>query len=170
MQRLQSYEQPEPVYDNNAYTITSSFDGEHFHMYTTHPTKPTNPRGRPEYHMNQLRSFAMTGSAESFRQGATVYRNGRDWTKKKRDEFIEAANRRVTSLPQNMSFKSSDYSEPSTSTNRAAALESDTSANKLALDHETITRRSSKRPKGGQPERNDREYRSGRRDRPQRRG
>lgn len=160
IQRLQSYERPEPVYDNNAYTITSTFDGEHLHMYATHSTQPTNPEDPPEYHMNQLRSFAMTDTAESFRQGATAYRNGRDWAKKKRDEFIEAANGRVTSLPQNMSFESSDYSEPSTSTNRAAALESDTSANKFTLDHETITRRSSKRPKGGQPERNDREYRS----------
>lgn len=50
------------------------------------------------------------------------------------DEFIEAANRRATSPPQEMPFESSGYSEPSTSTNRATAPESDTPADELALD------------------------------------
>jgi hypothetical protein len=100
MQHLQSYEQPEPVYENNANTIISAFDGDFLQMYTTHPTEPTNPGGKPEYHMNRLRSWAMTGNPETFRQGATAYRNARDWAKERRDEFIEAANGRATSLPQ----------------------------------------------------------------------
>jgi hypothetical protein len=169
MQHLQSYGEPEPVYDNNAYTITSTFDGEHLHMYTTHPTQPANPGDPPEYHMNQLNGWTVTGNSEAFRQGATAYRNARDWAKEKRDEFIETANGRVTNLPQDMSFESSGYSEPSTSTNRAIVLESDTSADELALDHETTTpQRSGKRLRRGEPERYRREYRSGRRGRPMR--
>ncbi|KAL9105853.1 MAG: hypothetical protein Q9227_009016 [Pyrenula ochraceoflavens] len=111
MQRLQSYEQPEPVYDNNAYTITSTFDGEHLHMYTTHPTASTSPGGQPAYHMNQVNSWGMTGNVETFRQGATAYRNMRDWAKKQRDDFIGAANEGAANLPENASVEFSGYSE-----------------------------------------------------------
>lgn len=34
----------------------------------------------------------MTNSAESLRQGATAYRDIRDWTKEQRDEAIRLAN------------------------------------------------------------------------------
>jgi hypothetical protein len=68
----------------------------------------------------------------------------------------------VTGLPQDMSFESSGYSEPSTSTNRATAPESDTSADELALDDGLMTRRSGKRLKR-ERERKYREDRSGRR-------
>lgn len=37
----------------------------------------------------------MTGNAETFRQGATAYRNARDWAKKQRDEAIRRANEKV---------------------------------------------------------------------------
>jgi hypothetical protein len=158
MQYLQSYGQSEPVYDNNAYTITSAFDGRLLQMYTTHPTQPTNPGDQPEYYMNLLNSWGMTGNAETFRQGVTAYRNSRDWTREKRDEFIKAANRRVTNQPQDMSFKSSSYSEPSTSTNRAIALESNTSADDLALDDEMNVRRSGKSLGRGELERSRCEY------------
>lgn len=168
IQRLQSYGQPEPVYDNNAYTITSTFDGRQLMMYTTHLTAPVNPGGRPEYHMNHLKGWVMTSDPETFRQGATWYRNARNWTKEKRDEFIEAANGRAIIVPQDMSFDSSGYSNPSTSTHRAVAPESETSADELVLDHVTMTPRSGRRVKRGQPERDDRVYRSNRRDQPRR--
>ena len=107
----------------------------------------------------------MTDTADSFRQGATAYRNGRDWTKKKRDEFIEVANKRAANTPQDMSFESSGYSEPSTSTNMVTVLESDTSADELTFDHVNAIPRSGKRVKRGKSERNYREDRSGRRGR-----
>jgi hypothetical protein len=47
----------------------------------------------------------------------------RDWAKERRDEFIEAANERAINLPQETSFKSSGYSEPSTSTDLATVIE-----------------------------------------------
>ena len=137
MQHLQSYGQPELVYDNNAYTITTAFDGRLLQMYTTHPTRPANSEDQPEYRMKQFASYAMTHNSESFRQGATAYRNSRDWTREKRDEFIRAANGRVTSQPQNMPVESSGYSEPSTSSISATALESATSVDEPALESAT---------------------------------
>jgi hypothetical protein len=40
------------------------------------------------------------------------------------------------SPPQDMSFETSGHSEPSTSTNRVTAQESDTSADELAFEHD----------------------------------
>lgn len=42
---LQSYKQLEPQYDNNAYTITSTYHGGTLKMYTTHPIPPSVPGG-----------------------------------------------------------------------------------------------------------------------------
>jgi hypothetical protein len=134
MQHFQSYSQLELVYDNNVYTIISIFDGRHLHIYTTYPTQSANPGGQSEYYINQFNGWILIGNLKTFRQGATAYRNARDWVKEKRDKFIEAANGRVTSPPQNMFFKLSCYNEPFTSTNRATAPESDISADELALD------------------------------------
>lgn len=78
MYSLQSYGEEEPVYNNNAYTITSIYSDGQLKLYICHPTQPISPRGRPEYCINQLRSFAMTNTPETFRQGATAYRNARD--------------------------------------------------------------------------------------------
>lgn len=94
MHSLQSYEQ-EPVYDNNAYTVTSIYHGGALKMYTSHVRPPRTPRGRPEYCMNQLRSFSMTDTADTFRQGAAAYRNARDWAKEQRDDAIMKANDRA---------------------------------------------------------------------------
>lgn len=77
MHSLQSYGQDGPIYDN-AYAITSIYYGGTLKMYTSHPTQPSTPRGRPEYHMTQLRSFAITDSTKAFQEGATAYRNLRD--------------------------------------------------------------------------------------------
>ena len=110
------------VYDNNAYTITSAYHSATgtLQVYTTHPTQPTVPEESPKYHMTQLRSFAMTDTAEAFRQGASAFRNARDWAKENRDELIVAANVRVKSM----------LSE-SSATEEISVL--DTSADELAL-------------------------------------
>ncbi len=97
---LQSHGQHEPVYNNNAYTITSTYNDGQLKMYTSHPTHPASPGSRPEYYMTQVNTWGMTGSLQTFRQGATAFRNARDWTKEKRDEFIDAANARKTNDSQ----------------------------------------------------------------------
>ncbi len=60
-----------------------------------HSPRPATPRGRPEYHMTQLRSFGMTDIRETFVQGATAFRSTRGLAKIHRDGFIEAAKARV---------------------------------------------------------------------------
>ena len=63
------------AYDNNAYTITSTYHDGQLKIYTVHPIQSTNPEQSPEYLMTQLRSFAMTDTPESFREGAAGFRN-----------------------------------------------------------------------------------------------
>lgn len=92
MHSLHSYGQEEPVFDNNAYTITSIYHGGQLKMFTSHHTSPGS---RPEYPMHQLNTWGMTGNIETFRQGATHYQNARDWAKEQRDEAIRRANKRA---------------------------------------------------------------------------
>ncbi|KAH0544333.1 hypothetical protein FGG08_001474 [Glutinoglossum americanum] len=124
----------ETMYDNNAYTISSTYHHDGLlKMYTHHLTQPKAPGGEPEYHMTQLGAWALTGSPEQFRQGASAFRNARDWTKEQRDELITAANGRVGNMPiETSALESSSYSMLSPSTNENALLESDTSADELS--------------------------------------
>jgi len=92
---LRSYGQEEPDFDNNAYTISSIYHDGTLKMYTSHPSQPTSSEDRPEYPMNQVKGWSMTSDLETFRQGATYYRNGRDWAKEQRNEAIELANERA---------------------------------------------------------------------------
>ena len=62
MYSLQSYGEDEPVYDNNAYTITSICSDGQRKMNTSHPTQPISLGGQPEYCMTQLGAYAMTQS------------------------------------------------------------------------------------------------------------
>ncbi|KAL9009738.1 MAG: hypothetical protein Q9173_005261 [Seirophora scorigena] len=91
MHELRSYVDPETVYDNNAYTITSTYHGGTgtLAMYTTHPVESTNPNHQTEYRMTQLNSYAMTGNPDSFRQGAGAWRNGiQDFTARRQENNI----------------------------------------------------------------------------------
>lgn len=91
---LQNYRQEQPTYDGQAYTYSSTYHSGTgtLQLYTHHPTAPTTPGGRAEYHMTQVRAFGMTDTRETFVQGATAFRNARDLAKQDRDKFIEAAN------------------------------------------------------------------------------
>ncbi|KAI9708148.1 MAG: hypothetical protein M1828_003095, partial [Chrysothrix sp. TS-e1954] len=96
---LQSYGQAEPQFDGNAYAFSSIYHSGQLKMYTSHPAPPANPGGRPYYHMNPLGSFAMGGSEETFRTGATWYRNSIDLAKEMRDKAIRDANEVVNRAP-----------------------------------------------------------------------
>lgn len=123
------------AYDNNAYTITSTYHDGQLKMYTTHPEPSTDPDNSTEYHMTQLGGWALTGSNRQFREGASAFRNGRDWAEERRNELIAAANGRVTGIAREMStLESSDHSMLSQSTAAPVALESETSADELAQD------------------------------------
>ncbi|KAL2384787.1 hypothetical protein RJ035_005235 [Blastomyces gilchristii] len=92
MHALQSYQQDGSTYDNNAYTLMSTYHGGTLKLYTTHLAEPEGLGRRPEYIMTQLKGWLMTSDPGTFRHGASAYRNARDWAKEKRDEFIRAAN------------------------------------------------------------------------------
>ena len=95
MRSLQLYGQEEPVFVNTVSTISSIYHGGQLKMFTIHPSQPTSSGSRPEYFMHQLNTWGMTGNVETFREGATSYRNARDWAKEQRDEAIRRANEKV---------------------------------------------------------------------------
>ena len=47
--------------------------------------------------MAQVNTWGLTGNVTSFRQGATAFRNARDWAQEQRDTLISAANSRARS-------------------------------------------------------------------------
>ena len=66
---------------------------------TRHPAPPADPGGRPQYHSNLLRSFAMDDTPETWRIGATWYRNSINVAKELRDEAICGAYDVVNRVP-----------------------------------------------------------------------
>ncbi|PVH68989.1 hypothetical protein DL98DRAFT_522428 [Cadophora sp. DSE1049] len=95
MHSLQSYSEGKPVYDGNAYTITSTYHTGLLRLYATHPT--AGPENSPEYHMTQINGWDLTNNPDTFRQGVTAFRNARDWAQEQRDALINAANRKARS-------------------------------------------------------------------------
>ena len=98
MHSLQSYSEGKPVYDGNAYTITSTYHAGTgtLKLYVTHPTCGEDGIS-PEYHISQVKGWDLTGNINTFREAATAFRNARDWAQEQRDTFITAANARARS-------------------------------------------------------------------------
>lgn len=97
MHALQNFGQPRPAYDGNAYAYSSTYNAGTgtLQLYAHHATVPSIADGRPEYHMTQLKAYALTNDRETFIQGASAFRNARDLAKRHRNDFIEAANARA---------------------------------------------------------------------------
>ncbi|WEW59006.1 hypothetical protein PRK78_004474 [Emydomyces testavorans] len=95
IQSLRSFGQREPVYDGNTYTISTIYHEGQLKMYGHSVAQPKGPGTRPEYYMHQLRSFAMTDTADSFRQGAVAFKNAMDLTEEYRNDAITQANERA---------------------------------------------------------------------------
>ncbi|OAA48631.1 hypothetical protein NOR_01881 [Metarhizium rileyi] len=95
MHSLQSYGQQEPEYDNKAYTISSIYHGGTLKMFTSHPIPPRTPGGKPGFVTTQIKTWGLTSDADTFRQGASAFRNARDWAKQQRDDAIRQANERA---------------------------------------------------------------------------
>ncbi len=102
MHALQNYGEEEAVvYDGNAYTYSSTYHAGTLRLYAHHPTAPTTPGGRPEYHMTQVRAFAMTSDRNVFVQGSNNIPGMRGtWRKGTVTDFIQAANARKSTLVQ----------------------------------------------------------------------
>jgi hypothetical protein len=97
MHSLQNSGRENFVYDNNAYTLSSTYHAgtSTLHLYAHHSTAPTTSGDRPEYHMTQLQAHALTNKRETFVEGVAALRNARDLAKRYRDNLIEAANARA---------------------------------------------------------------------------
>jgi hypothetical protein len=95
MHSLREYGKDQPEFDNNANTISSIYHDGTLKMFTSHPSKSTTS-DRTEYHTTQINGWSMTANANAFREGATWYRNGKDWAKEQRDEAIRLANEKST--------------------------------------------------------------------------
>ena len=136
---LRSYIHGETLFDNNAYTISSTYHGDtgDLTIYSTHPTPSDNPRKPIEYRMTQLDGWKMTRGPDTFRQGATALRNVREWAQEKRKELIAAANSKALNV-ESSELDSSTHSFLSPSTNETLHLESDTSTDEHALDSTTL--------------------------------
>jgi len=146
--KTQLYIDSETAYDNKAYTITSTYHPNGLlTMYTTHPTRSRDHRLSTEYHMTQLKAFAMTSDPETFRQGATFLRNGRGLAEEERKKLITAVNAKALNEGKS-EFGSSTQSFLSQSTTEAAHLESETLADELALDNGTYIRPTHRTPVG----------------------
>ena len=89
----------------------------------------------------------MTDHPDTFREGAGAFRNTRDWAKEKRDEFIAAANGKMLDTEYS-DLVSSTQSFVSLSSNDHIYLESETSADELALDMDTFASSSHRTPVG----------------------
>ena len=134
---LRSYVDLETPFDNNAYTITSTYHHSGLlTMYTTHPTISKDGTNSTQYRMTQLNGWHMTGNINTFREGAAAVRNARDWAKETREKLIGAANRKAP-YSEHSGFGSSTDSFASLSPKDPAPLESETSADELAVDGNT---------------------------------
>lgn len=94
MHSLQNWMRTEPIYDGYPYSFSSTYQHGHLVLYTHHLTAPITPKGRPEYHMTHLKSYALTCDRKAFIQGVTAIRNLCDLAKHYRDAFINDANSR----------------------------------------------------------------------------
>lgn len=92
MHAIKAYAKDGEAYDGNAYAITSTYHGGTLKMYTSHSIQPKNPKDRPEYILTQIDGWSMTSNRETFKDGATAFRNAIDWAKEKRDHAIARAN------------------------------------------------------------------------------
>lgn len=136
MHSLQNYGADEPFYDGNAYSFTATYHNGTgtMQLYATHPTAHRGEDEPAEYHMTQIKAFAMTSDGDTYRKGATYYRNARDMASTMRDSFIEKANDLALEMPAETP-PSSQLSQPScrTSGTTAPEADSDTSVDELAL-------------------------------------
>ena len=119
-----------------------------------HPTEPAQPGGDPQYHTTQINGFHMTGNRNTFLEGATWFRNARDWAKEQRDEFIARANERAdeeeeassTDEPFLTSFTASSQNELTSNTTHQ---DSGSSTDELARDTNLPRKRRAKSRQSG---------------------
>lgn len=136
MRSLQRFrmESSKEACDNNAYVITSTYHNGNLKLYTTHLVCTAEPSNPIEYHMTQIGGWDLTGSSGQFWEGASAFRNARDWAKEQRDRMIIAANGRAADTHDGtISSNSSGCTTQASLTNGPGTFDSETSADELAL-------------------------------------
>lgn len=95
--KLRSFgiDDPEIVFDNNAYTITATYSQGTIYLYAHRPIRPPVLGGVVDYRMSLVGGYALINSPDTLRQGVEAFRNAREWAMGRRDEFIAAANVRL---------------------------------------------------------------------------
>ena len=135
--KIRSYVGQKTLFDNKVYTITTIYHSSDFlNIYAVYSTAFENSTDSIEYRMTQLRSFAMTDAPNTFRKKTDALRNSRDWAKKKREEFITAANSKISNTEYS-EIVSVTQSLISPSLNEFTHAEFETSADELALEIDT---------------------------------
>ena len=96
MAKLRSYTGPDISDEENAYTLSILYHPSpgYLFIFAHHCTRPTGSNRDYDYHMHRLGGWLMCNTSESFREGATAFRNARDWAKEQRDHLIALANSR----------------------------------------------------------------------------
>lgn len=151
IQSLQSYRQDIPVYDNKAYTIMATYHDGTLKLYTSHPTQPTCLGNHPKYIMTQIKGWSLTSDPESFHQGATAYRNARDWARGVRDAFINAANQRLPGVhTQPQPCATSEEAEICSSSGGSVAVECGSSSRTVVAEDARTADREEKDPMGAE--------------------
>jgi len=146
---LQGYGQPEPTYDNKAYTFSSTYHDGTLKMYSHHPTEPSRPGESPQYHMAKLGGWELTGSRQTFRDGVGAFRNARDLTREQRDMLIDQANAVARAQSADtMSFEGSNSQDTVTGLGESW-IDSDTSADELSFDYPSAVSRTKRQKKEG---------------------
>ncbi|KAL8960134.1 MAG: hypothetical protein Q9193_003113 [Seirophora villosa] len=97
MLELSLYIDPGWLQYDVAHTITSTYHGGtgDLTLYSIHAIRPASLQLPMQFRMTKLNGWKMTGNANTFREGATAWRNARDWAKEERSKLISAANSKV---------------------------------------------------------------------------
>ena len=95
MHRTENHGRRREKFDNKARTASAVLHGAgHLDIFSHHLSKPTQRGGPPQTYMTPLRSYSLTDSPETYRQGLGAYRNASDYAQHHRTESIKNAHRR----------------------------------------------------------------------------
>lgn len=99
MHSLQNYGLESWVYDNRAYTLTSTYHGGTLKIYAHHVVASVSKGpGCSKYFMTEVGTYGIL-KRKGFVEGITAFRNARDLAKSLRDQLIQEANARASLDP-----------------------------------------------------------------------
>ena len=138
--RLENYGQPQTEHDGNMKSFSCIYHPAttNLKLFGHHTTAPQAPGLPPQYHMTQIKGYDMSDSAETFRLGATAFRNLRDLAASTRNSAVQKANRAARHAPT--PSPSTTFTETRDSRSMIYEHESDTSTDELAAQATTMKR------------------------------